>query len=82
MKNLIIGILIGVIGILSINAITPSLFTVKPAQPKSWVVISTNSHTVVSTIMKYSKEGYIVHYITPPGYSAHDEAMLVMYKYY
>lgn len=81
MKNILIGLLFGVLITLSFNGVTTnSTQTVKPAQPRAWVVDYGSPYRIHRTMMIYSKLGYIVHKLEWTPYNS--ETMLVMYKYY
>lgn len=81
MKNILVGMLLGVTILLSINAVTTQTAN-KPAQPKAWVVTTGNANECEKTILTYSKMGYIVHSLQTSGYNANGSSMVVMYKYY
>lgn len=81
MKNILIGLLFGVLITLSFNGVTTtSTQTVKPAQPRAWVVDYGSAARMHKTMMTYSKQGYIVHKLEGTHYAS--EIFLVMYKYY
>jgi len=83
MKNIILGLLIGVSIMLSVNAITTSsTITTKPAQPRAWVIDVGSAEVIQNTILKFSKQGYIVHSLETSGYNSYRHSMVVMYKYY
>ena len=79
MKSILIGMLLAVTVLLSINAVTTQT-AIKPAQPKKWVVTYGSPSHLESIINQYSKQGYIVDKIESCHYNS--ETMLVMYKYY
>lgn len=81
MKNILVGMLLGVIILLSINAVTTQTAN-KPAQPKAWVVTTGSAYKCEGTILTYSKMGYIVHSLQTSGYNSYENSIVVMYKYY
>lgn len=58
MKNFLLGAL--VFALLSFTAVETKLLTIKPATPKSIVVLSDYYFNINSKIESYSKKGYIV----------------------
>lgn len=81
MKNLIIGALLATTILLSIKSFSPPpITTVKLAQPKAWVSHYGSGEFVNDLILKYQKQGYVVHQLSFGGYGG--QAMVVLYKYY
>ena len=81
MKNILIGLLFGVLITISFNGVTTtSTQTVKPAQPRAWVIDYGNAGRIEDVMLKFQKQGYIVHQLQFDSYR--NDAMVVMYKYY
>ena len=79
MKNYLLGVLsILVIGLLSFNSIEEML-TVKPALPKSVMSVRVRGYDINATILKYTKQEYILKNISAMDESWH--VTIVMEKY-
>lgn len=80
MKNIFIGIILGISLILNVaagdNYVTNKFFTIKPAKPFS--TISFESYNADERISEFSKNGYIVKAIS---YANNGSALVVMEKY-
>lgn len=83
MKTQILPFLLGIFVAISFAATTSNLLTVKPATPKSVIVIGGNDdpYEVETEIRRYVREGYIVK--TACVSSRHYDAysLIVMEKY-
>ncbi len=78
MKNIILGIIIGLLIVLSINSTTLQSNN-RPAQPKSWITYDGDRNQINNTIIKYQKQGYIIHQLE---FNGNYDGLLIMYKYY
>lgn len=75
-NNLITGILIGLCLLILPSAITTT--NNKPTQPIYCIVYE--GHDWQNQVLKYHKQGYIVHFLANSHYSG--AGKIIMYKYY
>ena len=79
MKHNILTFLLGVFVTISIAATTTDLMTVKPATPKSVVIIECRSSYVNEYAKPYIKQGYQVEYVAGAYYDY--DGLLILRKY-
>lgn len=76
--------LLGIGLVVLTSATTVSVMTVKPATPKSVVTFSGNVKSVSKQILKHSKSGYVVKFVTQTqSYNGNNDSycLVVMEKY-
>ena len=84
MKNYKDIIIIGLVAILLIAATSDSFMTIKPAMPKSVVSVVVDAEQSGNTILKYSREGYILKetwILNPIANTNYVRTLIVMEKY-